>query len=1197
MKTQILYIPNQTSLNRVEISSPDFINNSLTFTLDTGASVSLIKLNHLADHLSYTDDGLIDLQGINDVLMPTIGLCKLNLKFGQIFIEHQFYIVNDSFPIKTAGIIGVDFLSKNKVVIDYSNGVCKIINSPKPIAKNITTPNTIITLPARSEVIIPVNIISEFDSGIIPKLELQDQVFISETLTNKQNQFVFAINLKETPVDISIPNVEFEIFEEQNSVQILQITKGQNRFSHLKSKLRLDHLNEIEKDSIIDICKNFNDLFFLEGDNLSITNAIKHKIPTNTQNPINIKPYRIPECHKQEINKQISDFEKQGIVKKSVSPWNAPLLVVPKKLDASGVKKWRVVVDFRKLNDITIGDAFPLPNITDILDQLGNSKYFTTLDLASGFHQVPMDPEDSSKTAFSTSFGHFEFSRMPFGLKGAPATFQRLMNSVLTGLQGTRCFVYIDDVVVYGHSLEDHNFKLKEVFSRLRKHNLKLHPDKCEFLRKEVQYLGHCITSEGIKPDLSKILAVQQYPIPETPKDIKGFLGLAGYYRKFIQDFSKISSPLTKLLKKNEDFIWTDAQQSAFENLKNKLINPPLLQYPDFSKTFLLTTDASNFAIGSILSQGEIGKDLPIAYASRTLSKPEQNFSTIEKELLAIVWSVQHFRPYLYGREFVIITDHRPLKWLENHKDLGSRLFRWRLKLSEYTYKIEYKKGKINTNADALSRIQVEDVKSIDTISRDEILDYKSFLNYSKNHIILNPNIIEKDNQNCKILVKLKLESDIPVPEDIWFESPELIHIPINSFRDPNYDKLFKQFSTLKEILIKKNIHEIKIIRDAKLHWSILRLMLRFIFKNIDIKIFIVKNKIIPDTSQISKILYEYHDSPIGGHSGIEKTLKKVKLKYTWQNMRKDIKEYIKKCKSCQINKLTRKKTKLDMQITTTSTTPFEKIFLDIVGPLPLSINGNKYLLTLQDDLSKYSLAIPMQTMDAETVSKNFVLHFISRFGMPNTLLTDQGTNFQSEFFKNLCKLLKIKKINSTIYHPETNGALERSHQTLKDFLKHFINDQQSDWDEWIHLATFTYNTSPHSSSKHTPFELIFGKEANLPSSLIEAPKFNYTYDDYISELKQKLQILRQSAKENLIKEKEHNKSLYDKSLNVIEFKEGDLVLLLNETPPKKNLTKKLSPSWSGPYKIISLNGNVNATIKIRNKFIKIYQTNLSKQT
>ncbi|CAF4878033.1 unnamed protein product [Pieris macdunnoughi] len=381
----------------------------------------------------------------------------------------------------------------------------------------------------------------------------------------------------------------------------------------------------------------------------------------------------------------------ENIIRPSTSPWSSPIWVVPKKVDASGKQKWRVVIDYRKLNDITIGDSYPLPNITDILDKLGHSVYFTTLDLASGFHQIELESNDIPKTAFNTPYGHYEFLRMPFGLKNAPATFQRAMDSVLYGLQGERCFVFLDDIVVFASSLQEHEQKLYEVFNRLRKNGLKVQPDKCEFLRKEVAYLGHIISSEGVKPNPDKVHAVDNFPVPKSCKDIKSFLGLTGYYRRFISNFSSLTKPLTSLLKKDVPFVWGETQQSAFEECKRLLTNPPILQYPDFTKEFILTTDASLHAIGAVLSQGQIGKDLPIAYASRTLNKAESNYSTIERELLAIVWAVKHFRPYLFGRKFKIVTDHKPLTWLFSIKDPGSRLVRWRLKLEEYEYEVIYK--------------------------------------------------------------------------------------------------------------------------------------------------------------------------------------------------------------------------------------------------------------------------------------------------------------------------------------------------------------------------------------------------------------------------------------------------------------------------------------------------------------------------
>lgn len=381
-----------------------------------------------------------------------------------------------------------------------------------------------------------------------------------------------------------------------------------------------------------------------------------------------------------------------GIVQPSFSPWNSPLLLVPKKPAKDGSKRWRVVVDFRKLNELTLGDAYPLPNITDI-HQLGNSKYFSTLDLAKGFHQILMDEGDKSKTAFSTPFGHYEYNRMPFGLKNAPATFQRLLNNVLMGLQGIECFVYVDDIVIYGYDLYDHNTRLIKILNRLREHHLKLQPDKCHFIPKELTYLGQFI-SEGIKPDPEKIKAVKTFPVPKKPKDIKSFLGFVGYYRKFIPNFADRAKPLTKLLRENVVFKWDAFCDELFRKLKEKIIKTPILAYPDFSKEFVITTDASDIALGAVLSQGAIGEDKPIDFASRTSNDAETRYTTSEKELLAIIYALHQFRPYIFGRKFTICTDHNNLLWLIGQKNPTSRLLRWRILMEEYEFKIVHKSGK-----------------------------------------------------------------------------------------------------------------------------------------------------------------------------------------------------------------------------------------------------------------------------------------------------------------------------------------------------------------------------------------------------------------------------------------------------------------------------------------------------------------------
>ena len=421
-----------------------------------------------------------------------------------------------------------------------------------------------------------------------------------------------------------------------------------------------------------------------------------------------------------------------------------------------------------------------------------------------------------------------------------------------------------------------------------------------------------------------------------------------------------------------------------------------MLKYPDFTQEFIVTTDASDYAIGAVLSQGTVGQDRPIAYASRVLSRAEQNYSTTEKELLAIVWAVKHFRPYVYGTKFKIITDHKPLIWLFSVNDPGSRLIRWRLKLEEYDYEIIHKAGRANANADALSR----------NVTREA-------------------NDTEEEREVFAINEEEKEEEEESSDEKRAYTEEEK-----------------------------------------------------------------------------RQILYEYHDAPIGGHQGIDRTIRRIRLKYNWHGLTKDVERYIAKCEFCQKNKLSRKN-KMPLVITDTPTKPFEKCALDIVGPLTITTSGNKYLLTFQDSLTKFSKAIPIPNQEANTISKQFVTKIVLEHGIPEKILTDQGTNFLSEIFKNTCKLLKINKIQTTAYHPESNGALERSHRTLAEYLRHYINEDQTDWDEWIPFAMFAYNTTPHTATGYTPFELIYGHQADLPTALTRPPKPTYNYEDYAQELRE----------------------------------------------------------------------------------------------
>ena len=565
--------------------------------------------------------------------------------FGKI---HLFHIVSDDFPLPEDGIIGLPFFKKYHRYAITPNYL--IIED-----KKISLIDDGEYLPPHTAQVRRIDVTSD---KTIQDVWIENNDSVPDGIYQIKNGKIILPfnNYSNQPMQIKTPN--FTAIERITKISEEQIKltqqSGNERIKNLITKTRLDHVEECIADTIWKIISQYNDVYTLDNDPLPRTTLTEHEIVLKTGKVINIKSYRPPECHKEEVHRQMNELHEKGVIRNSNSPFNSPIWVVPKKTDASGKKKWRIVIDFRKLNEDTDQDAYPLPVIDDILDHLGQAKFFSAFDLSSGFHQIPMAKNSIKYTAFSTPDGHFEFTRMPFGLKNAPATFQRMMDNALRGLVGKYCFVYLDDIVVFGKTLQEHNDNLRLLLQRLRETGLKLQPDKCEYLRPELEYLGHLITAKGVKPNPAKTEAVKNFKQPKDVTEIQSFLGLAGYYRKFIKNFSHIAKPLTELTKKNNTFYWTDKHTKAFNQLKELLCTAPVLRYPDYEKEFTLTTDASNIGLGAVLSQ----EGHPCCFISRTLNGAEQNYSITEKELLAIVWATQRLRQYLLGRTQETVSFH-----------------------------------------------------------------------------------------------------------------------------------------------------------------------------------------------------------------------------------------------------------------------------------------------------------------------------------------------------------------------------------------------------------------------------------------------------------------------------------------------------------------------------------------------------------
>lgn len=1025
------------------------------------------------------------------------------------------------------GLIGCDLLEQWQAKIDLGSRVLKTQFASNPIhmysSQDTNLFETII--PAQSSKIIKVpTTVTNGDISIDQQTICSCTISDCLTTTKNGQAYVEATNSTDNDIilKLSAP-ITAHVFSEQTLA--MTKTSYSDRTRDVLSRLRTDHLNKEEKGNLLAICNEYSDIFYVEDEPLTFTNQIKHRIRTSDEIPVHSRTYRYPYVHRQEVQTQIRKMLEQGIIRPSSSAWSAPIWIVPKKTDASGKIKWRLVVDFRKLNEKTLDDKYPIPNISDILDKLGKCQYFSSIDLASGFYQVETHPDDIHKTAFSVDFapGHFEFLRMPMGLKNAPSTFQRVMDHVLRGLQNVICVVYLDDILVFSTSLQEHIVNLRKIFERLRESNFKIQMDKSDFLKHETAYLGHIITPNGVKPNPDKIKAIQNYPIPKTTKQIKGFLGLLGYYRRFIPNFAKLTKPMTSCLKKGAKITLSSDYTDCFEHCKKLLTNDPVLQYPDFTKEFILTTDASNFALGAILSQGTVGSDRPIAYASRTLNDSEVNYSTIEKELLAIVWATKYFRPYLYGRKFKIITDHKPLQWLMNLKESNSRLTRWKLKLSEYDYTVIYKKGKSNTNADALSRVEIhnEEIDSIvvnissSSSSTATAPDSRPFISSSSTDtapsrnprrgssstITVNSAVAPQENtapendvlidQSPTSTIHTNAESpilEIPISDEPLNKFRRQIVLEIGDHNPNRKPKIEKPFNLYQKITvpiscdnfeqnlvnaIKKyvdpRIRTALLVRPSEKMLSIVPIIQRT-FKNSSMNLVLVKHELenINDYLQQQDIIQKYHEGKTN-HRGINETYLSLYHRYFWPKLKESITKYINTCTICGRVKYDRNPIHPVFEIVPPPSRPFELVHADV-----LTIDQEKYL-TIIDAFSKYAQAYRMPDCTAPNIVKT-LLTFSTHHGFPINLTTDKGTEFTNQVVGEFLKLHKIHHHTTAAHAPNENGMIERLHSTLLEHLRLLKLQQRNEpTHNLIAYALIAYNSSVHSLTKCRPFDLISG--------------------------------------------------------------------------------------------------------------------------
>ena len=720
---------------------------STMFLTDSGAEISLLPSSHEAvlKRMDQLRSANIQPVAVDGTPIPLSGQLSVVVTVNDEPITSSFYVTTD---LKIPPILGLDVMKKLEFVnINFQDGsvsfgpVKRSLADDDPTLSDGSPPSADCAricqigksyrvtidgdtkIPPRHEVRIVGNIVASDQADLLsldgqtlllePSVHLEN-LACARALVNCQdgkipiricNPFDRDMNLKggmcvasaevmpDSPVIATLRNEDDEVSRmsagktSETAAQVIRQFCDEAKVS------------EGEKSVFQQFLQKYQDVFSMNGE-MGRYKGNPFVINTGDAQPIRQMPRPVPHHRKAEVDRQLDEMLEKDIIEPTTSEWASPILLV-KKSDGS----LRFCIDYRRLNAVTKHDAFPLPNINDCLASLGNdSKFFSTVDCYHGYWQVEMDQKSQEKAAFTTHRGLFKPKVLPFGPRGGVAHFSRVMSALLGSLQWKMLLIYLDDLLIFSNSFDEHLRRLEMVFKILREANLKLKPSKCQLLQRSVNFLGHVVSAEGIAPNAEKIKAVQNWKAPTTVEELKHFLGFASYYRRYIKDFATRCEPLNKLTRKKTPFHWDASCDAAFEFLKVSLTKHPILAHPDFHIPFLLTTDASAAGLGAVLSQISNGVERPIAYASRTLTSAERNYSTTERECLAIVWATEHFDYFLSGANFTVITDHDPLTYLRSIDQPQGRLARWVLKLEQYNFKVKHLPGKAIPHADALSR-------------------------------------------------------------------------------------------------------------------------------------------------------------------------------------------------------------------------------------------------------------------------------------------------------------------------------------------------------------------------------------------------------------------------------------------------------------------------------------------------------------
>ena len=844
------------------------------------------------------------------------------------------------------------------------------------------------------------------------------------------------------------------------------------------------------------LCEKYDDIISKNSGDIGKTMLIEMEIDTGNHPPVASKPYTLPLKHYEWVQREIETLERAGIIERSISPWASPVVIVPKKSAPGEPPRRRMCVDYRRLNklqpEVTKADGgkgcislIPLPKIDELYAKLKGFKVFSSLDLRSGYYHIGLTESAKPKSAFViSSLGKYQFNRVPFGLAQAPAYFQKLINDVLRGCNFA--MGYLDDIIIYSRNEKEHLEHLEEIFKRLKAAGLKLKLEKCCFFKKHIQYLGHLISADGIQPLPEKLESIAKMPAPKTPKEVKQFLGLVGYYRKFVPRFADISRVLTHLTKKDVEFKWTVECENCFQILKGSLQEAPILRYPDPEASYTLYTDASKYAYAGVLTQNIDGTDHPITYVSGLFRGSQLNWATLTKEAYAIYMSVKKLSFYIDTAKITIKSDHLPLKKFLEKNTMNAKVNNWAVELESQNISFEYIPGIRNTLADTLSRL-IEMDADIKPAPEEDGKEFGYFpfeeLPPAVTHVVEEVIVCESEAEDIKIqhidpVIKVA-EVELPMPTERFITLQKT---------DPIIQKLRHQWEN-KQLdtniyLLENNILKRKMIDNGILYTPI----------------------VVPNILR-EALLILAHDK--AGHNGFRRTYMSLRSRYYWKGMKKSIHEHCTRCQVCAKHNI--KTQQLRNEHFSTPPQPMEFIAMDLIGEFhPASSKGNRFALTAVCMLTGFTFCIPIKSKKAEDVINAYLNHICCTFGPSRKILTDNGTEFKNQLWTEVYKKLQTEHKVTPIYSPQCNGRIEGFHRFLKSCIAKQL-ENRVEWDDLVWKATAAYNFFPTESSGMAPFFLMFGREANVKHNLLasENPKYMGTDDSRINlELMNKLYLV-----------------------------------------------------------------------------------------